>query len=262
MAPRKRAEQGIIEIAEIEIGHISVAIVGTTPLICNRMSEKVQRIILQPPPKATAATKAARPKHDPLEEYRASPYTLPDDTAPTLLAALATSFKQAMMTAALDTEGVKKSQIGRLVKVFGPAPFRERTPLYGVPQLVMSVTRSADIAKTPDVRTRMIVPQWAALLDIDFPKAALKEQGILNLLARAGMFSGVGDWRTEKGSGNYGDFRLASADDPELLTMLRDGGRGPQVAAVNSPTFYDQETADLFHWHLQEAAARGFKVAS
>lgn len=254
---RRPTETSGVEILAVERGHIKVACVGTTPFICNRVSEKAKRELLAPKGRKTISEKAQSLKHDPLAEFRASPYTLVDDASPTLLAFLAVGFKKAMMTAALDIPGAKKAQIGRLLFVEG-----ERTPLYGVPQMLMSITRSADIGKTPDVRTRAILPAWACLLDVTFAKPQMREKDVLNLLGAAGMFAGVGDWRTEKGSGNYGSFRLASADDVELKKILKTGTRTAQVSALNSPTFYDQETEDLFHWYTTEVVARGFKVSA
>jgi len=254
--PKPRAKETEVQILELERGQIQVAAVGTTPFICNRVSEKAKRELLAPKGRKTSAEKAQNLKHVPLEEYRLSPYTIPDDTAPTLLAFLAAGFKRAMMTAALDIPGAKKAQIGRLVRVAG-----ERIPLYGLPKLLMSVTRSADMNRTPDIRTRAIVPQWAVLLEVTFAKPMLREKSVLNLLAAAGVVSGVGDWRVEKGSGDYGAFRLASANDPELQQILATGGRTAQQQALNNPVCYDDETESLLSWWNSEMAERGFKVA-
>lgn len=244
-----------IEILQLQMGRISVAVVGTTPIILNRMSEKARFELLQPKEGMNKVQKQQTLKHEPLREYRDSPYTLTE--GPTLLAALSTWFKQAMRTAALELPGVKKAQIGRLVRVEG-----ERIPLYGVPQMFMATPRSKDMNRTPDIRTRAIVPKWAVLLDVTFAMPTLKEKGILNLLAAGGIFSGVGDWRTEKGSGNYGSYRLASGDDAELKEILATGGRDVQVAAMNSPSFYDDETDKLYAMYLAEADRRGFKVVA
>ena len=256
MAPRKKTEQAQ-EVQIIAVGQerISVAVVGTMPFICNRVSEKAQRELLLPAGRKNAAEKSQNAKHDVYQEYRNSPYTL--DDGPTLLAFLATAFKRAMMTAALDMPGTKKAQIGRLVRVEG-----ERLPLYGVPKLLMNITRSADISRTPDVRTRAIVPQWAMLLNITYPTPHLREKSVINLLAAAGLFSGVGDWRTEKGAGNYGSFRLAGNDDKELKQILAIGGRDAQIAAINTPTCYDDETESLLEWYRSATDERGLKVAS
>lgn len=44
--------------------------------------------------------------------------------------------------------------------------------------------------------------------------------------------SGVGDWRQEKGSGNYGCYKLTTADDPEFLEVIANGGRQAQKDAL------------------------------
>lgn len=243
-----------ITILEIQQEQLHVYLVGTEPIICNRVSEKAARQLLLPSGKKDETTKRTTLKHVPLDEFRASPYTLDNDRAPTLLAALSVWFKKSMMVAALDTPGVKKAQIGRLVRVEG-----ERIPMFGIPELRMDIVRSADIGRTPDVRTRATVRQWAVALTITYPTPLLRQHSVQNLLAIAGKFSGAGDGRTEKGWGNYGSFRLASVDDPELKKILATGGRAAQIEAMNVPKFYDDETEALFNWYMTEVAERGMR---
>lgn len=176
-----------ITILEVVKGQMDFCILGTSPLIMNRMSQKVWFELLAPKGRKNAAEKASTMKHDPLQEFRNSPYLMDDPKAPTLLSILPTAFKRAMGTAALDTPGAKKAQIGRLVYIEG-----EQLPIYGVPKVFMAITRSADMNKTPDVRTRAILPEWACRLSITFTKPILREQSIANLLAAAGFQSGIG----------------------------------------------------------------------
>src|SRR3990172_776783 len=138
----KQAEVTIY-VPEIHRKHILVSILGTSPYIANRMAEKARHELLNPRGRMNAAEKQTNLKHDPVAEFRASPYTLMDEAAPTLLAGMSSAFKGAMSTAALDLPGTKKAQIGRLVYVEG-----DYTPIYGVPRLFMSVTRSADMNRT------------------------------------------------------------------------------------------------------------------
>lgn len=251
----KASTAGEISVIKVETERARFGIVGLTPVILNRVSQKAQRELIGPSGRKNAAAKAEAPKHEPLVEFRAAPYIL--DEGPTLLALLSVMFKKAMMTAALDLPGTKKAQMGRLLRAEG-----ERIPLYGVPEMLMSVTRSADINRTPDIRTRPILPRWATFVELSFPKRIIKGQSVVNLLGAAGLFSGVGDWRTEKGSGNYGSFRVADPDDEELLEIVEAGGRDAQIKAMNSPTFYDDETESLFTWHSTYLAERGFKVGT
>lgn len=245
----------VVDIARVEKTIVKMRVVGTSPVILNRVSEKAKRVILQPPGKKTKADKESTAKHNPIEEYQATPYLIMEEEAGTCLALPSPAFKGAMRTAALDLPGSSKAQIGRLVYVEG-----DLTPLYGVPKLLMSVVRSADINRTPDIRTRAIVPKWAAVLTISFVTPIVKLPSVLNLLSAAGITSGVGDWRPEKGKGDYGQFRIANEDDPELLEIMAAGGRAEQMAAMASPLPYDRETEELMTWYDAEATRRGFKV--
>lgn len=236
---------------------INFCILGTTPLIHNRMSQKVMQTLLCPAPRKNAAEKAQSLKHNPLEEFRSSPYTTNDESDPTLTTLLPTMFKGGMMVAALDIPGVAKTQIKRQVYLEG-----QTVHVYGIPEMMMAVTRSADINKTPDIRTRAVMRKWACHLSISYTVPILNQQSISNLLAAAGIVSGVGDWRQEKGSGNFGCYKLTTADDPEFLEVIATGGRQAQKSAFENPKFYDQETEDLYHWFETETKRRGMKVAA
>ena len=168
---------------------------------------------------------------------------------------LASSFKGALRSAALDIPGANKSQIGRLTYVNG-----EFTPIYGVPKLFMSIVRSADMNRTPDVRTRAIVPEWACKLSVTYVQPLLRDQAVANLLAAAGISIGVGDWRPEKGAGAYGQFALVSADDADFVRICKTGGRAAQMAAMEDPDCHDEETAELLSWFDKEVKVRGFKI--
>lgn len=123
--------------------------------------------------------------------------------------------------------------------------------------MFMAVTRSADMNKTPDVRTRLIVPKWACRIRISFAKPTLNETGITSLVATAGMFQGIGDWRTGKGKGTYGQFEPVSEDDPRYVQIRKHGGRKAQEPALESPEFYDTETEELYRWFRDEMERRG-----
>lgn len=258
MATVTKAEVGSeISIIEVVKGEMEFCILGTSPLICNRMSQKVWNELLAPKGKKNAAEKASTVKHDPIKEFRDSPYVIEDPKAPSLLAVLPTAFKKAMGTAALDMPGAKKAQIGRLVSVDW-----DMQPVFGIPKVFMAITRSADINKTPDVRTRAILPEWACRLKVTFTKPILREQSIANLLAAAGFQSGVGDWRQEKGSGSYGSFKLVSADDKDFVRITKTMGRKAQQAAMDKPEAYNEETEEMLSWFDVEIKRRGFKVAA
>jgi hypothetical protein len=251
------AAHTITDVLKITTGTFECWALGLSPLIENRMSEKVQRELLLPRGRLTETDKITRLKHDPISEFRASPYTLKDTKQPTLLAMLATAFKKALMTAALDMPGARKAQIGRLTWIEG-----ELIGIYGTPKLFMRPVRSADMNRTPDVRTRAIVPEWAACLQVTFVQPLINAQSVANLLAAAGITVGVGDWRPEKGAGNYGQFRIVDKNDPELRRVMAAGGRAAQQHALDHPVCYDDESTELLSWYHSELADRQKKGMS
>ena len=246
-----------IEIEAIHTGRIHFAVLGATPIILNSMNAKTMQTLLLPPKKKNTAERASTLKHDVMAEFQRAPYRLSDPKAPTLLAHLATAFKKAISGAAIDTPGASKAQIGRLCWVKG-----ERLPIYGVPQLLMSNVRSADMSKTPDVRTRVILPEWAMFLDVTYVQPILTEKVVCNLLANAGLIQGTGDWRNEKGSGTHGQFELVKPDHPDFKRIIKDGGRKVQEKAMAYPECYDEETRELYAWYVEELKVRGRKTAA
>jgi hypothetical protein len=243
----------VSDILTVSTGTVTCYVLGASPLILNRMSEKAKHELLMPKGRKSAVDKATSLKHNPLEEYRASAYRLRDPKQP-LLGLLTTAFKGAIRSAALDMPGAKKAQIGRLTYIEG-----EYVGIYGVPKLFMSVTRSADMNRTPDVRTRAIVPEWACTLSITYVQPLIRAQAVVNLLAAAGITIGVGDWRPEKGSGSYGQFRIVPADNADFARIVKAGGRAAQEAGVEKPTCYDDETTELLSWFESERSQRQLK---
>lgn len=254
----------VTEILQINQGRIEFCILGRSPLICNRFSEKAMRELLLPAGRKNAAARAMTLKHDPLTEFRASPHRMRTPSAPTELAIHAAAFKKSLCTAALDMPGTKRTQIGRLTWVVSAEAVidSQKTPVFGVPKLMMSMVRSADINKTPDVRTRAILPEWACRLTIAYADPLIKPQAIINLLAAAGLYVGVGDWRPEKISGTHGQFAIVAPDDPEFVRIVAEGGKAAQIAALENPDTYDEDSRELLDWYQAEVSRRNMRGVS
>jgi len=238
-----------IEVAPLTVGRMTVWIRGITPLICNRMAEKAKRTLILGGGKKTKAEKEQTLKHDPESEFINSMTRRVVD-GPTRVLFPAPAVKGAMSTAALETKGTNKTQIGRLAWVEGYS-----LDVYGIPQLLMSVVRSADMNKTPDIRTRAIFAQWCAPVTICFIKPQLGEQTIIQLLSNAGIIIGIGDFRQEKGKGNYGQFSVVS--EAECKDIVKTGGMKHQDAALKNITCFDDESAELLAWWTAEVKKSG-----
>ena len=246
----KKAEAGL-HIDPLKQGRVTLKMIGTTPLYFNAMSAKAKRSLLIGGGKKTNAEKKEI-KHNPEEEFRDSVYRT--NHGDTLLCFPSPGVKGAMATAALETAGVTKTSVNRLI--FLP---QQKIPVWGKPYLKMDVVRSADMNKTPDVRTRAFLPRWCAEVDIAFISPTLSTHSIVSLLANAGVIVGIGDFRQEKGKGSHGTFAVAGDDLGEWQNVwdeITKEGRDVQQAALDNPECYDDETSDLMELLEDERVRR------
>lgn len=252
-APAKKKDQlTAIEIIEISRGTVEFPFVGTSELIFNRMADKAKRTLLMGGGRKNAAEKAANVKHDPVAEFRSSVYRNPGDKPATRLRFPAPGLKGTIKTAALDMPGATKAEMGRRVWVPGT-----HIDIYGIPKLVMSVVRSADVAKTPDIRTRAIVPQWCGVVTFNFARPLVTDRMIGALFAAGGILCGIGDWRQEKGSGSFGQFRICEKSDPEFKHLIATSARVAQDKALQLAECFDEETQELLDFYNEEIIRRG-----
>jgi len=247
----KKAEAGTLQIDALKQGRVTLKLIGTTPFYFNAMSAKAKRSLLIGGGKKTAAEKKEI-KHNPEEEFRDSIYRMPKGE--TLLGFPAPGVKGAMATAALETPGVTKSSVQRLI--FLP---EQKIKMWGKPFLKMDVVRSADMNKTPDIRTRAFLPRWCAEVDIAFVQPTLSTHAIVSLLQNAGVVVGIGDFRQEKGRGSYGTFSVAGDDLGDwqgYWDEVTQEGRDVQQYAMENPEFADDDTLELMNLLEEERQRR------
>jgi hypothetical protein len=241
-----------LKIDPLKRGRITLRMIGNTGLYFNAMSAKALRSLLIGGGKKTAAEKRDI-KHDPEQEFRDSVYRA--ETGETLLCFPATGVKGAMATAALETKAVTKASVKRLI--FLP---EARVRIWGKPYLKMDVVRSADMNRTPDVRTRAFLPEWCASVDVAFVAPTLSAHDIGSLLSNAGLIVGIGDFRQEKGSGSFGTFSVHSekmdADAQEAWDRITADARDVQTAAMEAAEPADAETRELMAILRQERMRR------
>lgn len=242
-----------IEVLKVTEARVTFCLLGRTPLICNRVSEKAKRQLFMPQ-KRSKAELASTLKHQPFEEFRESAHTILDPKSETLLGLPSVSFKRALASVAVDMPGsTSKAQIGRLSWVEG-----ELVPVFGEPKILLSVVKNLGMNRTPDIRSRVIVPRWACRITVRYVTPILREAPVATLLAAAGMMNGIGDWRQQKGGGNYGQWELVEEDHKDFVAICKEG-RAVQEKAMRDPSCYDQDTAEMLAWFTTEAKARGFK---
>jgi hypothetical protein len=238
-----------LHIDRLKQGRLTLRMVGTTPLYFNAMSAKAKRDLLLGGAKKTKAQRVEI-KHHPEQEFRDSMYRKAGGD--TLLCFPAPGVKGAMATAALETAGITKSSVQRLI--FLP---ETHVQIWGVPQLKMDIVRSADMNKTPDVRTRAYLPRWCAEVDIAYVQPTLNAHSIVSLLTNAGAIVGIGDFRQEKGKGSYGCFSVMGGEETSpLWDALMAEGREAQQEAFDNPIPADPETEELLEFYREEVLRR------
>ena len=250
MAVSKKTTE-TMEIHALKQGHIKLRMIGQTPMYFNSMGAKAWRDLLVGGGKKTAAQKKDI-KHNPEAEFRDSVYK--KDTGDTYLCFPAAGVKGAMATAALETGGITKTSVQRLI--FLP---ESHIQIWGKPFLKMDIVRSADMNKTPDVRTRAYLPQWCAEVTVKYVVPTLSAHSIVSLLSNAGTIVGIGDFRQEKGRGSYGTFAVSGAEDmgdyQEIWDEITKEDREVQKLAMQQPICADEQTAELMQY-LQEERLR------
>lgn len=252
MAIKKAPSATNLQIDELKQGRIKLRMIGTTPLYFNSMSSKAMRDLLIGAGKKTAAQKKDI-KHNPEQEFRESAYT--KKHGETLLCFPAPGVKGAMATAALETDGITKSSVQRLI--FLP---ETHVQIWGKPYLKIDVVRSADMNKTPDMRSRAYLPNWCAEVEIAYVMPTLSSHSIVSLLKNAGVVVGIGDFRQEKGKGSFGTFHVTTEEsmdgwqDKWDELMLED--REVQQAALDNPEYADERTELLMNFMEEERSKR------
>lgn len=250
---KKESTSVDVEILDIEMPEVKFTVLGSTSFIFNRLSDKARRELLLP--KGKTRSNRNEPKHTPVQEYRDSPYKR-KGKGPTALYVPGAMFKQAMVRIGGDATDVPMTKLRCWMHVI-----EERVSFYGVPELHMDVVRQAGMNRTPDIRTRAIVPEWCCTFTVRYCKPFLSEKKIVKLLAGAGQIVGVGDKRAEKGAGIHGLFQLVGPKDKRVQRIMKAGARAAQVKALESPALHDEETEDLMSWYGAEVRRRDMKVA-
>ena len=220
---RGKPTETAIEITALNEGVLDFHLRGTSPLFYHRFAVKAWHELVYPSGKKTIADRAGSLKHDPLEEYRQSVYAHIENDHPTRFYFPGSAFRRSMSSAALRIPGVTKTAVSQLAWVN-----ELKVDMYGMPSLSMMMVRNSDMNRTPDVRTRLVLEEWACKISVRFAQPILNERNIVNLIGAAGKWMGIGDGRGEKGIFHFGAFDVVDSDDPAWHLIVTNGGRAAQ----------------------------------
>ena len=198
-----------ISVPKIKIEQFQLTIVGDSPLICHKWSEKAKKAMLDVHMKKAKTAKEAK---NPVEDFINSLYWLTDSPTKYTIEAFekslkngakfgfpATAFKSAAVSAGYRAKITKDK-----VSSYGAFHIMgEYVEIEGVPEMREDMVKLNGGA--PDIRYRGEFKNWKATFVISFNTSLFSIEQIVNLFNLGGFACGVGEWRIEKG-GVYGMF--------------------------------------------------------
>jgi len=185
----------VIDLPAMKIERLEITVIGDSPLITHKWSEKAKKAMLDK--QMGKATQKKAPK-DPEQDFADAIHRDADgDYAfPTI------GFKAAAVTActSLDMTKVAARQTfhvdGEFVKIMGGDPIM-REDMVRVGQ------------GTADLRYRPEYTNWYATLKVTYNSSVMSAEQVINIFNVAGFGVGVGEWRPEK-NGSNGRFHVGT----------------------------------------------------
>lgn len=213
MAISKQQDQ-VVQIDRINAETIIVPIVGTSPLIVHRFSEKAKKEMLD----RAQGKKNPRQVKNPQAEYEAAAYTMTDSNGNLCYGFPAIAFKAATVSAARFYRDVKMTELRQFLFFGGEVGGEDRIALIKIyhdkgevapgedwPRMREDVVRVGMGAA--DLRYRPEFWPWRADLKITYVTSHLTRDSVLSIVDAGGFGVGVGDWRPEK-RGSFGCYEI------------------------------------------------------
>lgn len=184
-----------LDIPAPNIRLMRVTVVGDSPLICNRFSEKAKQQMLD---KQMKKAKQAKEAKNPEECFKASLYPVPGKK--NIYGFPACGFKSAAVDACSHVSGITKVVARGAFHVVG-----DLVEIVGQPTMRQDAVKIA--MGTTDLRFRGEFKEWSATLTIRYNASVVSPEQIINLLNTAGFAVGVGEWRPAR-DGSMGMFHV------------------------------------------------------
>lgn len=202
------------EVSEIQIDRIAVSrmrvpIIGTTPLIVHRFSEKAKKKMLDD----MQGRKSPKQPKDPAAEFEGAFYRFEDGSNGFPVIA----FKAATIGAA-RFYGKEVTMTSLRQFLF----FRGEPGVDGVSLAPIEgeATMREDVVRVgkggTDLRYRPEFREWSTTLDVTYVTSALTQSSVLSLIDAGGLGVGVGEWRPEK-RGDNGCYQVDPERDVEVV---------------------------------------------
>lgn len=199
-----------IDIPKVEREILELYLVGDSDLIVHRFAEKQKKQIAD---KQQKGVKGRKEDRDPEAEFQAARHLRPDGTDGFPASGLRLGAVEAVTWCSGITKKLVNGSLfvtdadgGNLMRIYSEEPV-----------CVTDTVRIGSFSnKVADLRYRPYYKDWFMKVRVMFDPSALSKEQVVNLINRAGMSIGLGDWRPQKGGVN-GMFHVASAAEARKL---------------------------------------------
>lgn len=201
MAPKKKpdpqvaTQQPQIFVPQIRRDRMRLTLVGDSPLIVHKWSEKAKRQMLI---KQTEGISSKKEKKVPRDDFEASLYRTEDGG----YGFPCVAFKAAAVDACRFIEGLPMTEargafhvVGELARIDG-----------GKPKMREDMVRLQ--GKQADIRYRGEFTEWKARIEVEYNPRVIGAEQIANLMNLAGFHVGVGEMRPGKTGMGFGRFHV------------------------------------------------------
>lgn len=206
-----------IKRVDLDVRFMEVTIKGTERLVLHAWSEKAKLMMLK---KQLGEASAGKERRDPVADFKAAGYRLPDGSG---FGFPAVAIKSAAVSAAGDVELKKVNLrrafhvIGDLIKIEAPPitePLTAEDVQYG-PQIADDHKHGASMRSdmvrigmgVADVRFRPQFVNWQASFTVRYNARVVTVEQLTNLFNTAGFGVGICEHRPEK-NGSWGTFAV------------------------------------------------------
>ena len=215
MAKAKTNETVSVEIPQLKMETAVIHVVGDTPLIVHKWSEKAKKEIRDKQMKKASTKKEAK---DPVADFIDTLYWLdgePEEktqegfekalAAGARFGFPATGFKQCAIMGAYRLGADIKTTVAKAAIII-PCEYIE---IKGKAVTMREdMVKVGGISKVADIRYRAQIEDWEADIPVKYVSSVLSLEQVINLFNLGGFACGVGEWRNEK-NGVFGSFHVA-----------------------------------------------------
>ena len=200
-----------IQINRIAAEVMRVPILGTSPLIVHRFSEKAKRQMLD----AMQGRKTPKEARDPEADYRAAFYRIKGEE--NAYGFPIVGFKAATVGACRFYGKTVSMTALRQFVFFRGEPGDDGQQLAridGTPHMREDVVRVGQGGT--DLRYRPQFDEWSTTLEVTYVTSVINRNSVLSLIDAGGMGVGVGEWRPER-KGDFGCYQIDPSREVEIL---------------------------------------------